>query len=826
MQTQVTPATADLAVGIVAVPNPVLNGGTLTYTVSLTNNGPSPATVITVTNALPPSAPLQSVTVSQGNTTILGNVILWSVPSLAMGAYATATITVTPTVEGLITATANAGGSEFDPRTANNTASVTIPVGPAADLALSLAGFPDAVVAGSNVTYLISVTNQGPSTATGVIVNDLLPPLVTVLATNTTQGTISISNQTLICALGALTNGASATITIVAATTTNGTLTTTATLTATEPDPNPANNTATATTTVTAPFVSIVPAGAVLAYESGPTNGAIDIGETVTVVLRLRDTGNTSTRNLVATLLATNGVVPVPPNTPQTYGGLSPSGPAVGAPFSFTANGTNGGAIAAVLQLQDGTNTYPPVSFAFSLPTTLTFANTNTIIIPDPAPTIPPPHGYQSWPYQSGPASPYPSVINVSNVVGLLGGVTVTLSNLNHTYPGDINALLVAPGGAKTLLMSHAGNQSVSGLNLTFDDSVTSLLPALGVLLSGTYQPTAYSPAPRLGGFPGNAPAGPYPALLAAFNAVAPNGAWSLYVFDDSGGDAGAISNGWSFSLTTISPVNQVADLGLTGVAVPNPALAGTTFTYIFSITNAGPDTATFVSFTNFLPAGVTLISSSPSQGSVLTTPTNVIASLGTLSVGAIATVTNVVAVTSAPIPPGSTTATLTNTASVTADQSDLNPVNNTVSVVSTINRQTVDLRLAQAVAPDPVVVGYSLTNAVTLTNRGPGTAFNAVLTQPLPPGVGFIAASSSSTVGTITSANGTVTCALGDLASNATATVTIVLTNSAPGLMTNAVTLTTDSYDPVPHQQQRNLRRHGRQPGAPDHQRRRGADL
>ena len=213
-----------------------------------------------------------------------------------MGASATATITVTPTAEGLITATATAGATEFDPVTANNTATVTTTVGPAADLAISLTGFPNPVVAGSNVTYTIAVTNQGPSTATGVIVNDPLPAPVTVLSTNATQGTISISNRTLIWTLGTLTNGANATLTIVAATTTNGTLTTTATVPATQADPNPANNSATATTTVVAaPFVSIVPAGATLTYESGPTNGAIDLGETVTVVLRLRNAGNSST---------------------------------------------------------------------------------------------------------------------------------------------------------------------------------------------------------------------------------------------------------------------------------------------------------------------------------------------------------------------------------------------------------------------------------------------------------------------------------------------------------------------------------------------------
>jgi uncharacterized repeat protein (TIGR01451 family) len=793
VQTIVSPATADLAVAIAAVPNPVLNGSPLTYTVTLVNNGPSPATAITVTNTLPFSAQVQSVTVTRGAATTIGNLVFWSVSRLAMGASATATITVTPTVEGLITATATAAAEEFDPLTFNNTASVTTTVGPAADLALSLTGFPDAVVVGSNVTYTIMVTNQGPSTATSVNVSDPLPASLRVLSNLTTQGTISVSNHIVTCALGVLTNGAGATITIVAATTTNGTLTTTASVTATQPDANQANNSATATTTVSAPYVSIVSAGAVLTYESGPINGAIDIGETVTLSLRLRNVGNSSTLNLVATLLATSGVAPVPPNTPQTYGVLDPSGLPKANSFTFTASGTSGATISATLQLQDGTTTYPPVSFTFTLPTTQVFTSTDTILIPDPAAPNPP------WLQESGPAKPYPSVIDVSNFVGLLGNVTVTLSNLSHTYPGDINALLVAPGGAKTLLMSHAGDKPVAGLDLTFDDSAPGPLPASGVIPSGTYQPTAYSPAPESGGFPPDAPAGPYPVMLAAFNGVNPNGAWSLYVFDDHSGDAGSISNGWSLALTAISPVNQVADLGLTAVATPTSALAGTTVTYVFTVTNGGPNTATFVSFTNVLPADVTLVSSSPSQGTVLTTPTSVIASLGTLNFGAIATVTNVVALTAAPIPPGLTSATLTNTANVAADESDVNPVNNSVAAVITIIRPVADLSLAQAVAPDPVAVGFSLTNAVTITNRGPGTALNAVLTQPLPPGIGFIAASSSSTVGTLTSTASAITCALGNLASNATATVTIVLTNSAPGFMTNTVTLGSDSSDPNP---------------------------
>jgi uncharacterized repeat protein (TIGR01451 family) len=793
---QVTPATADLTVGIAAVPNPVLIGGTLTYTVSVTNNGPSPATSIGVTNALPLSAQIQSTTVSGGTVSTIGNVVLWSVSRLDMGASATATITVTPTAEGIITAIATVGATEFDPVTANNTASVSTTVGPAADLAISLSAFPNPVVAGSNVTYTIAVTNAGPSLATGVAVSGLLPAAVNVLSTNATQGSISISNSFFTWSLGALTNGASASLSIVAKTTANGTLSTTATVLATQADPNPTNNTATTTTIVAAPFISIVPAGAVLTKESGPTNGAIDLGETVTMVFYLRNAGNVSTSNLVATLLATPGVVPVPPNSPQTYGSLLPSSLPVGSNFTFTATGANGGTISPTLQLQDGTNTYPPVSFTFALPVTQVSANTNIILIPDPSVPDPP------YPVGSGPATPYPSTINVSNFTGVLGKVTVTLSNFNHSFPSDVNVLLVAPSGAKTLVMSHAGDQyqSTAGLNLTFDDSAPAgPLPETGQLASGVWQPVAYTDKFPIPVFPTNAPAGPYPVTLSALNGLNPNGSWSLFVFDDSPGDTGAISNGWSLTLSSITPVNKLADLGLTAVAAPSPALVGGTLTYTFAITNGGPNAATFVTFTNVLPVGATLVSAGASQGTALTSPASVIVNLGTLNAGAIATVTNVVTITTTALPPGVTNGTVTSAANVAAFENDLNPVNNSVSVVTAVTRPVADLGLTQTVAPDPVVVGYSLTNTIVITNRGPSTASGVVLTEPLPPGVGFIAVSSSTTVGTITANNSAVTCALGDLASNATATILIVLFDSAPGLMTNTVSLSAGSYDPSP---------------------------
>jgi uncharacterized repeat protein (TIGR01451 family) len=608
------------------------------------------------------------------------------------------------------------------------------------------------------------------------------------LFTNATQGAITVSNSTLFWSVGTLSSGAKATLTFVAGTTTNGTFSTTATVIAAQADPNPANNSATVVTVVTAPFIAIGAATATLTYESGPVNGAIDPGETVTLILRLRDIGNVSTRNLVGTLVTNSGVTPLPPNNPQTFGVLAPSGFPVGRSFSFTASGTNGQTIYPTLQLRDGTTNYPPVVFSFILPRVSGFANTDAITIPDPAAPYP---RYQP---QSGPANPYPSTINVSNLTGVLGKVTVTFSNLTHTFPGDINALLVAPNGVKTLLMSHAGDQPAAGLMLTFDDGAPYPLPALGGLTPGTWRPAAYSPAPV---FPTNAPVGPYNAALSSFNSINPNGTWSLYVFDDTGGDAGGIVGGWSLALSMLTPVNQLADLGISGVVVPATCLAGEMLTYTFAITNAGPNTATSVAFTNLLPAGITLISAHPSQGKVLTNATSVIGSLGALNAGTNAFMTVVVTPTAAVFSVGATNAVFTNTANVAADETDLNPGNNTVSISTAIRRPVVNLGLGQTVVPNPLVVGYNLTNTILITNSGPDMALNAVLTQVLPPGAGFVLASSS--VGTCTNTAGAVICTLGNLASNTTATVTIILTNSVAGLMTNRVFLATDSYDPNP---------------------------
>ena len=94
-------------------------------------------------------------------------------------------------------------------------------------------------------------------------------------------------------------------------------------------------------------------------------NGAIDPGETVTVNFGLKNVGTASTTNLVATLLATNGVLA--PGAPQTYGAVTAGGATVSRPFTFTAGGACGDAITPTLQLQDGATDLGTVMFVFQL---------------------------------------------------------------------------------------------------------------------------------------------------------------------------------------------------------------------------------------------------------------------------------------------------------------------------------------------------------------------------------------------------------------------------------------------------------------------------
>jgi uncharacterized repeat protein (TIGR01451 family) len=118
------------------------------------------------------------------------------------------------------------------------------------DLAVQKTDSPDPAHVGQQLTYTVTVTNQGPAPTTGVTLTDPLPKTTGFGSVTTSQGSCTRTKTSVRCDLGSLARGATATVTIVVKPTRKGTVTNTASATADSPDPNQANNSATATTTV------------------------------------------------------------------------------------------------------------------------------------------------------------------------------------------------------------------------------------------------------------------------------------------------------------------------------------------------------------------------------------------------------------------------------------------------------------------------------------------------------------------------------------------------------------------------------------------------
>jgi subtilisin-like proprotein convertase family protein len=349
--------------------------------------------------------------------------------------------------------------------------------------------------------------------------------------------------------------------------------------------------------------IQAAPPVAVVSESCLPGNGAPDPDETVTVNFPLMNLGVANTTNLVATLMPGGGVLA--PSGPQSYGALVPDAPAVARPFTFIVAGMCGGDLTATLALQDGATSLGTVTFPIRIGAAVagaaTFANTAPLIIPATGGT-----GAGT----GAPADLYPSTIEVSGVTGTVTKVTAQIFGFNHTFPGDVDILLVGPGGQKILLLSDAGGGTDAvNANMTFDDTA----PEVGAaVVTGVFRPTNIGAGDL---FPAPAPAGPYPdpQQLSAFNGVNPNGAWSLYVVDDAGADVGRINGGWSLTINTSDPVccssacalsapaniTVTADPGASGAVVNYPA---PTFTGSCGVVTSDPPSGFF------FPIGTTTV--------------------------------------------------------------------------------------------------------------------------------------------------------------------------------------------------------------------------
>ncbi|HEX7379113.1 MAG TPA: DUF4214 domain-containing protein [Pirellulales bacterium] len=751
-----TPA-VDLSVAKTASTPTGTVGSELTYTITVTNNSANAATGVIVSDLLPSGATFVSATDSTGATlTPNGNTLVDRLGGLAANGTATVTVTVTPDAVGVLTDTASVAGDQVDTNLANNTATLSTPVHGAAvanvdlDITKAAANNNADIGIGANETYTITVTNNGTDTASGVVVTDILPPSVNFVSGTTSVAGVNVSsaNGTVTANLGSLGAGDSATVTLTVTPTAAGAMTDTAYVEGDQTDTNQSNNTASVTTNV----VSAAQQANLSIYKVATPNPA------------------TADQPLTYSLIVTNtGAAPA---NNVTVSDALPSG------LTFVSGDTSVNGVAVT-----NNNGQVTANLGTVVPGAI---DTITIVVtPNQAESV------------NNTATVSTSTVNASlqtsaTVHTTIGPAVIPTANLSIYKVAAPNPGTVGENETYTLVVTNTGAGAAANVN------VTDTLPAGVTYVSGSTSVAGVTVANNNGSVTadlGNVAAGAVDTLTII---VTPTQSGTLTNTASVTTDTTNTSTQTSATVNTvINPaVTATADLSIYKSGAPNPGTVGENETYTLVVVNTGAADAQNVNVTDTLPAGVTYVSGSASVAGVTVTNNNgsVTADLGNVAAGAVDTLTIIVTPTQS--------GTLTNTASVTTDTT--NSSTHTSSTVNTVINPavnaTVDLSIYKSGAPNPGAVGENETYTLVVVNTGAADAQNVNVTDTLPAGVTYVSGSASVNGVSVTNNNGSVTANLGNVAAGAVDTLTIIVTPTQSGTLTNTASVSTDTTNTSTH--------------------------
>jgi hypothetical protein len=339
-------AAADLSVTKVDTPDPVPQGGNVTYDITLTNSGPNDAEFVNLEDTLPAGTTFVSLTAEPGWTCTTpavgaGGTVSCSNPLLAAGSAAGFSLTVavdsgvTPGTVITNTATASAETGDPNPNNDSGSADTTVAAPPdTAEISVTKVDDPDPVTPGSNLVYTITVNNSGPSDATSVNLVDPLPPETTFVSLSSPGGWTCTTpavgtNDSVLCSIPSLAPGSAVftlTVAVGAGTAPGSQIFNTATVSSAN-DPDEGNNSGSATTTVPVPTMlsgtktvtgTFTPGGAVtytvvltnngtIPQADNPGNEFTDVLPATLTLVSASATSGTATATLATNTVTWNG---------------------------------------------------------------------------------------------------------------------------------------------------------------------------------------------------------------------------------------------------------------------------------------------------------------------------------------------------------------------------------------------------------------------------------------------------------------------------------------------------------------------------------------
>jgi len=600
-------SSADLSIVKTNSATLITPGTQTTYTIAVSNAGPSVVTGATVIDTLPNTLSNATWTCTAsagsacGSPNGTGNIS--ATVNLLVGG--SATFSLTATVSSIATgtlvnsATVAPPAGTTDPNSGNNTGTATNTLGPSADLSVTKTNNATSVTPGMPTTYTIVVSNAGPSSVTGALVTDILPSALTMVSWTCTasagsscsspSGNVNINNTAVNLAVGGTATFA-LTVTVSSAAIGSVSNTVTVAAPANTLDPNPANNSATDTDTLT-------PVADLAINKTRTSPSPATAGNQVSYAIVATNNGPSAIANATVTDTLSAQL------TNATWTCTASAGSACGAP-----NGT--GNINATVSLAVGGT----ATFAL----TATLANdaigtlTNTATVATPA----------------GVTDPVPG--NNSSTV-----TDTVVSRSNLRISKTANPTKPVPGSNVTyiIVVTNDGPSPVTGATVTDD------VPS--PLTNATWTCTASSGS-SCGAASGNgninttvnlANAGTATFTLIAkipANVTAPITNIATVTPPTGTTDPNPGDN----TAPVTSTPQATSDLSITKTPNASSVRAGDEVTYTINVKNNGPSDATSVVVTDALPITVNFVSASSTKGTCSGT-TTVTCNIGTLTAAA-----------------------------------------------------------------------------------------------------------------------------------------------------------------------------------------------